>query len=99
MTSEEKKKYEIIRNDIMTELVHLKMGEYYHYHSEIAPYTIDAVLDMIIGSKTSSTNILGNVNGCDMDWSLIDDITLFYGKKYHVWGCVASGSLNFQRKS
>jgi len=91
----EKEKCEKIVNEISSELRKLKKTGYYVYPHDISPYTINGVLDTMKGSKMANINILEDVNGCDMDWSLIDDF-IFENKKYHVYGCVASGSLVFQ---
>lgn len=94
MESDEKKCERIVK-EITLGLRKLKPNEYYGYPHEIAPYTIDAVIDTLKQSKTSGTCILADTNSHDMDWSLIDDLE-FEGRTYQVWGCVATGSFMFQ---
>ena len=83
-----------IVSEIGLGLSKLKNGEYYQYPEDISPDRINRVLNLINSTQIS---IMDDANGCDMDWSLIDDL-IFMDSKYHVWGCITSGSLMFQKQ-
>lgn len=87
-----------IAEEIKIKLRALGTEKYYTYPNEIAPYSIDTVIDILTGTGKSNANILEDINGCDMDWSLIGGLT-FEDRKYSVHGSVSSGSLVFELKS
>lgn len=83
-----------IANEIVLALRNLKIQEYYEYPEDISPDRINRVLNLINSTQIS---IMDGVNGCDLDWNVIDDF-IYMDCRYNVWGCVTSGSLMFRKK-
>lgn len=92
-----KKERENITTEIASELRALKLtpNKVYSYPCELAPYTINTIINKLNHSDDSNINILEGVNGCDLDWSLINNLK-YEDTEYRVWGCIAEGTLVFQ---
>jgi hypothetical protein len=86
-----------IVSEIGLALAKLNEGEYYEYPEDISPDRINRVLNIMKESEDREISITEDINGHDMDWSLIDNI-IYMNCQYFVWGCVTSGSLMFRKK-
>jgi len=82
------------KEELIEKLKDVKIGEYFKYPVNLPPADVNEILEGILGSYV---NIAEDWNGCDLDWSLMDDL-IIDDMVFAVWGSAFSGSLVFQRK-
>ena len=87
-------KKEIMTTDVLQiTLLGLGEGKYFSYPDKLPPESVNKVLNDL----GIDIDISEDWNGCDLDWSLIDNFK-FAGKEFMVWGSGFSGSLMFERQ-
>jgi hypothetical protein len=79
--------------ELKTVLKNLNPGEYYEYPVHLPPDEINKVLTELYGK---GIEIMEDVNGCDLDWSMIDYLNID-GDLFSIWGCVTMGSFMFEK--
>jgi len=82
------------KKELIEKLKDIKIGEYFECPVNLPPADVNKILEDILGSYV---DISEDWNGCDLDWSLMDDL-IIDDMVFKVWGSAFQGWLIFKRE-